>query len=265
VERATDVVALADLTWQEAEERLKQRPIGLFPVGAVEAHGPHLPLDTDLIIASAMARRAAKRLAGYDVPALILPAINYTVSFVGASFAGTSPVAANPLESYLASALTHLARQGYRAIILCNAHLEPAHIERLHASCRAAEAVTHVPVRCPDIRSEPYSALLSDEFRAGSRHAGSYETSIVMAARPEAVRADALKDLPPVWVDLPAKLQAGARTFAEAGAELGYFGNPASATPEEGRRMLNALAEIVIKVCRDARLLPAEDAAPAAE
>jgi creatinine amidohydrolase len=265
VERSTGSIALADLTWQEAAEQLAQRPVGLLPIGAIEAHGPHLPLETDLIIAGAMARRAAERLAGYDVPALVLPSINYTVSFVGTSFAGTSPVAANPLESYLTSALTHLARQGYRAIIICNAHLEPAHVERLQASCRAAEAVTHIPVRCPDKRSAPYSALLSDEFRAGARHAGSYETAIVMAARPEAVRTAALKDLEPVWIDLPAKLQAGARTFAEAGAELGYFGDPASATPEAGQQLLDALAEMIIMVCRDARLLPAEDVASATE
>jgi creatinine amidohydrolase/Fe(II)-dependent formamide hydrolase-like protein len=80
-----------------------------------------------------------------------------------------------------------------------------------------------------------------------------------MAARPIAVRADRLSDLPPVWIDLPAKLQAGARTFAEAGAELGYFGDPASATKAEGERMLDALAEMVMLVCRDARILPAAD------
>jgi creatinine amidohydrolase len=64
VERTTGSIALAELTWQEAAEQLAQRPVGLLPIGAIEAHGPHLPLDTDLIIAGAMARRAAGRLAG---------------------------------------------------------------------------------------------------------------------------------------------------------------------------------------------------------
>lgn len=88
-------------------------------------------------------------------------------------------------------------------------------------------------------------SALSDEFRAGARHAGSYETSIVMAAQPGYATPVALDQLPPVWIDLPARLREGARTFAEAGAALGYFGDPASASHAEGERMLAALAEIV--------------------
>lgn len=242
---------LANLTWQEARETLRSRPVGLLPVGAVEAHGPHLPLDTDIIIADATAARAASRLKLAGIPALILPAIPYTVSFAGMSFAGTSPVDADALEAYLTSVLIHTGVQGYRALIVCNAHLEPAHVERVQASCRAAEARSGVPVRSPDQRLPPHNALLSDEFRAGARHAGGYETSIVHAVLPDAARMDVARELPAVWIDLPARLRDGARTFAEAGAELGYFGDPASATAAEGERMLDALADMVMAVCSE--------------
>lgn len=50
---------LANLTWNEADELFRERPVGLLPVGAIEAHGPHLPLDTDVIIAREIAGRAA--------------------------------------------------------------------------------------------------------------------------------------------------------------------------------------------------------------
>lgn len=243
---------LAHLTWQEAASRLASRPVGLLPLGAIEAHGPHLPLDTDMIIADATARRAMLRLADRGITALLLPAIPYGVSFAGTSFPGTSPSDPGPFEDYLASVLTHLARQGYAALICCNAHLEPAHFERIQAACRTAEASTGIPVRCPDQRHEPFSLLLSDEFRAGARHAGGYETSILMAAQPESIRSDLLRGLPSVWIDLPAKLREGARTFSEAGAVLGYFGDPESASAEEGERMLDALASMVVTVVDEA-------------
>jgi creatinine amidohydrolase len=242
------------LTWQEAEAALMQQPIGLLPIGAIEAHGPHLPLDTDVIIASAMAETAARKLTAAGRVALVLPPVVYGVSFAGTSFRGTSPVEREAFEPYLASLLIHLARQGYGAIIGCNAHLEPAHFDSIHAACRAAEATVGIPIRTPDQRSARFAALLSDEFRAGARHAGGYETSILLAAKPDAVRVDVMRNLPPVWIDLPARLAAGARTFAEAGAALGYFGNPAVSTAEEGERMLDALSDMVMTTCQDAGL-----------
>lgn len=240
------IVHLSDLTWPEADEMLRQRPVGLVPIGAIEAHGPHLPLDTDVIIATATAGRAALRLGASGVPAIILPPVVYSVSFAGTSFAGTTPVEADPFEMYLSSLLSQAARQGYRALICCNAHLEPDHVDRVQRSCQAAEDRTGVPIRVPDQRSDAHAARLGEEFRRGARHAGSYETSIVLAARPDVVDIEEMRSLPPVWIDLPARLRAGARTFADAGAEMGYFGDPARATAEEGHTLLDALADIVI-------------------
>jgi creatinine amidohydrolase len=254
VDNDEQIRSLADLTWMEAGELLKSRPVGLLPIGAIEAHGPHLPLDTDVIIADASARRAIARLREAGTPALLLPPISYSVSFVGTSFPGTTPAEPDPFEGYLTSVLVQHARQGYRAIVCCNAHLEPAHVERVTSACRSATERSGVPVLFPDQRMEPYVSLLSDEFRAGARHAGGYETSIVMAAQPDAVRLQLLPVLEPVWIDLPARLRDGARTFAEAGATLGYFGDPAKSTLEEGHRMLGALAEIVMMSLRVANV-----------
>jgi creatinine amidohydrolase len=249
---------LESLTWHEIAELLTHRPVGLLPVGAIEAHGPHLPLDTDVIIANATAVRTAEHLLARDVPAIILPTVSYTVSFAGTSFPGTSPVDREVFQQYMESLLAHVSRQGYRAIICCNAHLEPAHVDALKLACASVELESSVPIRCPDQRTPENAALLSDEFQAGARHAGAYETSIVMAARPDAVRTDILAGLQPVWIDLPARLRAGSRTFLEAGAEDGYFGDPATATADEGHRFLNALAGIIVKSCEEAGVIPEE-------
>ena len=246
------VRSLADLTWMEADTLLQRRPIGLLPIGAIEAHGPHLPLDTDVIIADSTARRAIARLQAAGAPALLLPPIAYSVSFVGTSFPGTTPAEPDPFEGYLTSILVQHARQGYRAIVCCNAHLEPAHVERVTIACRSATRRSGIPILFPDQRVEPFVNLLSEEFQAGARHAGGYETSIVLATRPDAVRMHLVPTLESVWIDLPARLRDGARTFAEAGATLGYFGDPASSSASEGHRMLDALAEIAMMAIREA-------------
>src|SRR6185436_6491222 len=82
-------IVLSEMTWTEVDEAIKERPVALVPVGAIEAHGPHLPVSTDTLIALEMARRGAKKLKDHGVPALILPPVFYTVSDFGADFAGT--------------------------------------------------------------------------------------------------------------------------------------------------------------------------------
>jgi creatinine amidohydrolase len=242
---------LSDLTWQEAEARLTQRPLALLPIGAIEAHGPHLPLDTDVIIAVATAQRAVEQLDTLGVPSLILPPICYSVSFVGTSFAGTLPVSADALEAYLTAVLTHSV-QSCRGVVCCNAHLEPAHVERVERSRAAAQRTAGVPILFPDQRQARWAQRLGSEFQRGARHAGAYETSIVLAAQPGSVRAELLAGLPSVWIDLPARLRDGARTFKEAGAELGYFGEPATASAADGELLLEALAGMIVETWQEA-------------
>ena len=236
---------LADLTWPEAREALRPETVVLLPIGAIEAHGPHLPLDADVVIALATAEHAASALVARGEGVVILPPLSYGVSYVGTSFPGTTPVPASVITAQVASIVVEIARWGPRRFALVNAHLEPAHVAALEAGAAEAERTAGVRVAFADQREERWAAMLSEEFRRGARHAGAYETSILLAAAPERVRRDLLSGLPPVWIDLPERLRAGARTFAEAGGTDGYFGDPAQATAEEGERLLAALGEMV--------------------
>lgn len=218
----------------------------LLPTGAIEAHGPHLPLDTDVTIATETARRAARLLLDRGESVVVLPALGYGVSYVGTCFPGTIPVPAGVHTEMVANILTGVARQGPDRLVIVNSHLEPAHIAALAAAAQRARNESQAAIAFPDQREPRWAATLSEEFRQGARHAGSYETSLMLAARPDAVRQEMLRGLPPVWVDLPARLQEGAKTFAEAGGTVGYFGDPAEATAEEGERLFDALAHMVL-------------------
>jgi len=148
--------------------------------------------------------------------------------------------------------LAEVARQGVRRFAVVNAHLEPAHVAAVEAGIAAflARDAGGCTVAFPDQRQPRWATMLSEEFRRGARHAGGYETSLLLAAAPETVRETLLAGLPPVWVDLPARLKAGATTFAEAGGVDGYFGDPASGTAAEGAWLFGRLAEMVV-LCLD--------------
>lgn len=242
---ATASVFLSDLTWVEARHMLTPETVVLLPVGAIEAHGPHLPLDTDVVIAREIARRTAIRMRHRREIAIVAPPICYGVSYVGSSFPGTVPLPARTVAETISSVITGLASAGPRRIVVVNAHLEPAHVEAVTEGVAQAAIATGASIAFPEKREPRWAAHLSEEFRRGARHAGSYETSLMLAADPNRVRRDLLPNLPPVEIDLPARLRAGARTFDEAGGVDAYFGDPARATAEEGERLFEALVSMI--------------------
>src|SRR5690606_6776013 len=91
--RRMSVHVLAELTYEELARLDKTRALAILPVGATEAHGPHLPLATDVIIAEAMAKSAAERLSQRGASVLIAPPVAYSVAGYAAGFAGTISIA----------------------------------------------------------------------------------------------------------------------------------------------------------------------------
>ena len=83
-----DRLRLARRTWPEARELFGPDLVVLIPVGSTEPHGPHLPLDVDVTIAEAQAIRAAEVLTEAGVSALVLPPVNYGVTFFTYGFEG---------------------------------------------------------------------------------------------------------------------------------------------------------------------------------
>src|SRR3981081_4629570 len=83
------MTALGDLTWMEARNALQQGVVAILPIGSTEAHGPHLPLATDVIISEEMSRYAAEKLKGQGIEAYVLPAISYSVTDFSSDFPGT--------------------------------------------------------------------------------------------------------------------------------------------------------------------------------
>ncbi len=234
-------IVMSEMTWTEVDEALKERPVALLPVGAIEAHGPHLPLNADTVIATEMARRGARKLKENGIPSLILPPVYFTVADFGADFAGTLSLPAETAMSLLRDVCVAAAKR-FRCVALANIHLEPGHVECLKQAVDEAKKAG-ASVCYADLTRKRWAELMGPVFQAGD-HAGAWETSLMMAAAPALVRERERISLAPMEPLMPA-LKKGAKTFVEAGGEDAYFGDPTAASAEDGEGHFEALAEVL--------------------
>jgi len=233
------------MTWEEARAAAGPRSAAILPVGAIEAHGPHLPLETDVIIAQAMARAGADRLAGQGWDVVVLPALPFTTARFAESFAGTLSLRPATATAVVVDLAAGLARHGFGVLAIANAHLDPAHLASLEAAAGEIRRDLGLPVAFPNLTIRPWATRLSEEFRSGACHAGQFETSIVLAERPELVRDAIRTALPPNPASLSRAIRDGKQSFEEAGGARAYFGYPSQATAEEGRATIETLGAIL--------------------
>lgn len=243
---------LAALTWKDVGRLTSRRVVAVLPAGAVEAHGPHLPLGTDIVIAEAMAREGAARLAERGLDVLVLPSLPYAAAPFGAAFPGTLDMPASATTSVVTALARELGRHGIAVTALANAHHDPANITALRDAVTALDASPDGPrLVFPDLTRRRWAERLTEEFRSGACHAGRYETSILLAERPDLVDRDGMTRLPPNPRSLVDAMRAGQTTFVDAGGAEAYFGWPSEATAEEGRAIVGTLGVILCEAVLD--------------
>jgi len=243
---------LAKCTWPEAAELLGPRTVAILPIGCTEPHGPHLALDTDVTIAVAQTERAIESLAAVGVQAVMLPPLNYGLTNFTDGFAGRVTLRPGTLWAMLEDIVMSLEQQDVLQIVFSNGHLEPQHVEILRgvAGDHTERGKQRAHVLFPDNTRRRWAATLGAAFAKGD-HAGAYESSIVLAADPAAVREEARRALPAVDVDLIGAIRGGADSFLSAGCDAAYCGDPAAATSEEGQRLVGLLAEMLVVSIRE--------------
>lgn len=243
----------ADNAWIAVDAALKSgKPVvAILPCGATEAHGPHLPLNTDVLISEGMAAHALPLLAARGYAATVLPPVAYAPANYAAAFAGTITIGAATAKAVLVDIAVSLKGQGFACLALANSHFDPANVAMLREAAQEIGALG-LPVAFPDFTRRKLAQTLTAEFQSGACHAGQYETSLVMAVRPDLVDDAARRALADNPASLTEAFAKGATTFHEAGGPEAYFGYPRQATVEEGAASFRTMAAALVSAVDEA-------------
>jgi creatinine amidohydrolase len=225
---------------QVAAEIARGRTTVVVPFGALEQHGPHLPLDTDAVLGDRLGPMLAQRLN-----ALCAPTMRVGCSWHHLAFAGTLSIRPETLLMLVEDLVDSLARHGFRRIVLLPTH--GGNEGPLREAARRSRR-DGVKIIVPSLRAT-VEALLS---RARSRgavpgdaggHAGELETSLMLALAPNLVRVDMLE---PGYTG-PLDEAAVALFFGKGVHALsanGVLGDPRGASAEAGRAYLAAFLDV---------------------
>ena len=182
--------ALEGRTWPEVERALAAgRRTAVVPLGSTEQHGPHLPLATDSWIAEALAGRFCQLVP----EALRVPALTLGCASEHLGFAGTLSLSGESLERVLADLLASLSGHGFACAFVFSAHGGNLAVlrsmeTRLRRGCDPLRLIAYTELDALVARWHEASAHFGVSPEQAGHHAGEFETSIVAALRPTAIR-----------------------------------------------------------------------------
>ena len=163
--------------------RLRRKPVVLLPIGAVEQHGPHLPLGADILQPLAVLERVAEATG-----AVLAPAIPFGLVQTSRPFPGSVSVSFDGLRAYVRDVLADLVRNGFSRIVVVSGHAEGVHMAALRT---AAKEVVDAGGADITVLSD-YDLIYASEFaEEGEGHAGKIETSRLLAQHPGLVKGRA--------------------------------------------------------------------------
>jgi creatinine amidohydrolase len=226
----------------ELRERARDDAIVIVPVGAMEQHGPHLPVEVDALLAETIALKTAQLMAK-TTPVVVLPCLWTGMSEHHMSFGGTISLAFPAFSALLTDVCRSLVRHGFRRIVLLNGH--GGNDSGLRVIADELSPLLNVGIvhfTYWHAAEQAIAALLDRQKRL--LHACEAETSMVMALRPELVPLDrlALAETP-ASPELDELVGPGFYRWRslEARGTSGVVGFPTAASSEKGRRLLEAI------------------------
>jgi len=233
-------VIVEELTMTEFEAGLERSRTILLPFGAVEEHGPHLPLSTDTIEAYEVCKKAALRL-----PLFVAPPIHYGNCRSTVCHPGTISISTGTLKALFIDIVTSLRSQGLRCFVALTGHAGGAHKMALQ------DAGEELIGRFDDIFIAVVSEydLAKDEGRGlietvGDSHAGEIETSRILHSHPQLVKGSAPREFP----SFPQNILVRDKRQYWPG---GVWGDPSRATAEKGARLEELVVCRLIALVRD--------------
>jgi creatinine amidohydrolase len=246
-------ITLAEMSWDQIKNLLMKTDIVLVPIGSLEQHGLHLPLETDTILALEVARRAAEK-----AKVALAPAIPFGFSIEHINFPGTTSLDPETLMRVIKDVSGSLVHHGFKKIVLINGHggnvgVLTTAVQSLKGEFEAVFALVNIW----ELAISEFQKLRESE-PGDMGHADEFETSLLLKVDASKVRLDKMKveqqskfsrvfSLDPFI--LTDKVQVTWR--AEEFSRTGVIGDPSKATREKGERLLNSIVENLVKFIND--------------
>lgn len=235
------------LTWPEINDAIEMKKVCVIPCGSVEQHGPHLPLDVDIVCPQGIANGTGRQI---PEKMLVLPPYWYGYCGHVMDFPGTIN---GHYENFIRSVLDitkSLAYHGFKKIILLNGH--GSNMPNLDLVARRTNVETDAECVCCGwwnlltVDKTFMPSWRESKFPGGCAHACELETSLYMYLDGDNVRKDKIKDgtisfneeeNPFMWVDLFGAGPATVISWTSSYSKTGVLGEPELATAEKGKRV----------------------------
>lgn len=237
------------------------RVIAVLPVGAIEQHGPHLPVCVDACLNKAIIDRAVERMPD-DLPVTILPEMPVGKSNEHQAFPGTLTLSAETLIRLWTDIGESVARAGIRKLVLFNSHGgQPQVMDIVASDLRVRRKMFVVSVSWFGL-GLPDGLFPSHEVQHGV-HGGAIETAMMLHVRPDLVHMDQAVDFVPLTSSMATEYDilsaTGPAAFAWQAQDLhpaGVAGNAAAATADQGRQVIDHAAARLVALFREVDRAP---------
>ncbi len=226
-----------ELSWPRIEQRAADGHVVIIPIGVIEQHGLHLPVDTDAFIPQEITREAARR----DPEILVGPTIHFGYTPSNRNFPGSISLSADTWMALIRDVVRSVARHGFTHIALLNGHGGQVVLSRLTSSILQDEDdIAVVTLDWFGLVSDEMIRLFVDEELSGSSvgHAGAVETSINMHLRPDlSDQGERVAHLGPTKPPFVSRVGGFLQTPREQLSPSGVIGDPHLATADKGAEL----------------------------
>ena len=242
---------LEEMTRDEAREAFDAGALVVLPTGAIEQHGPHLPVVVDTVAVTHLARGAAER-ASKEVPVIVTPTMQFGVSHHHMGFAGTLSLPSTVYIDVLRELVRDLYRHGARKVVLVNGHGGNQNPNGVVVQAIVHDEGLDMALASLSYWSVPITRKDGTKGTISPGHAGHFETSLMLALRPDLVQLDRRRKPLRAIHAVEHAQEHGA--FANAG---GTSDDASEADAVEGKRVLEeitgALAQYLVRFHKGAR------------
>ncbi|GGP07604.1 MULTISPECIES: creatininase family protein [Oceanobacillus] len=234
---------ILNMTRDEVAAAVKEYPVAILPLGATEQHGHHLPLGVDVYLAEGISRKLSEQTG-----ALLLPTMPFGYSWVWRNIPGTVSIQQHHVESIIKDVAHSVARYGTKLLILVNGH-DANNSSMKYATRELMDELdmTVIYLFYPNMEKIRNEYCASPTWY-GMIHACEFETSLMLALKPELV------DMEKAVREFPEKPDLYGMSTISLGdlSKSGVFGDATIASKEKGERMLEVFVNDMKELIKEA-------------